>query len=81
MRPLPSQYTGPAADRAATCLQRTQSPTDRNRILRASAFFLRSAWPFVAPTRRIFIMANTVTVGATVYRAPAADMAQPGKTL
>lgn len=49
--------------------------TARNRMFRASAFFLRSAWPFVAAVRRCFMTAMTVTVGTTLYRCPWPDMA------
>lgn len=44
------------------------------RMFSASAFFFSSAWPFVAPNSRAFITDKTVTVGATVYLAPAPDM-------
>ena len=56
-------------------------PTERNRMFSASAFFLSRAWPLVAPTRRIFMIANTVTVGATVYLAPDPDMIQASTTI
>lgn len=36
-------------------------------MVSASAFFLSSACPFVAPVRRAFITASIVTVGATTY--------------
>lgn len=42
--------------------------TCRKRIVRASAFFFRSAWPFVAPAKRSFIWPSTVTVGTTGRR-------------
>lgn len=48
--------------------------TCRKRMFSASAFFFRSAWPFVAPTSRVFMTAKTVTVGTTTYLAPAPDM-------
>lgn len=38
------------------------------RRVRASAFFLSSAWPLTAPVSRAFMTAIIVTVGATWYR-------------
>jgi hypothetical protein len=40
-----------------------------HRIVSASAFFFSREWPLIAPARRDFMTARTVTVGTTGRRA------------